>query len=100
MKVTQPELKKNIHSLIDEIDDPKLLNYLYEFVTLLKLNDKDSKDDWWDKLTDKQKADIDLAIEESNDTSKLIPHEQVMKESRDWVKKPNSLSSDTNRENK
>lgn len=85
--MTQPELKKNILSLIDEIDDPKLLNYLFEFVTLLKLNDKDSKDEWWDKLTDEQKADIDLAIEESNDPSKLIPHEQVIQEAGKWLKK-------------
>jgi hypothetical protein len=98
--MTQPELKKNILSLIDEIDDPKLLYYLYEFVTLLKLNDKDSKDDWWNKLTDEQKADIDLAIEESNDPSKLTPHEQVMKDSRDWIKKRNSQNSDANRENR
>ena len=79
------EVKNNFHSLIDEFKNEKLLEQMYEFMTLLK--DKETDEDWWDLLTDEQKAELDLAIKESEDESNWISHEQVMRESKEWLKK-------------
>ncbi|HMQ78664.1 MAG TPA: hypothetical protein PKE39_07525 [Ignavibacteria bacterium] len=85
--MTQLEIKTNFHKLIDEIDDQKELAKLYEYFIALKQNFEKSGSDWWDELTDEQRKNIDISIEECNDPSKLIPHDQVMKEARKWLKK-------------
>ena len=85
--MTQLELKSHFHKLIDEINDQKELSQLYEYMLVLKKNIGKTDEDWWDELSDEQKADIDLSIKESEDESNLIPHEQVMKEARKWLKK-------------
>lgn len=54
---------------------------------VLKRNIEKTDEDWWDELTDEQRKNIDISIEECNDPSKLIPHEQVMKEAQKWLKK-------------
>ncbi len=85
--MTQLELKSHFHKLIDEIEDQKELSQLYNYMLILKKNIEVSGEDWWDELSDEQKADIDLSIKECEDESNLIPHEQVMKEARKWLKK-------------
>ena len=39
------------------------------------------KDDWWDEISDKEKAAIEAGIAQA-DRGELIPHEQVMKKLR------------------
>lgn len=84
--MTQLELKSHFHKLIDEINDQKQLSKLYDFMLVLKLNYEKNDEDWWDELTEEQKRNLDISIEQCNDPSKLIPHEQVMRESRKWLK--------------
>jgi hypothetical protein len=56
-------------------------------MTQLELKSHFHNGDWWDELSDEQKADIDLSIKECEDEINLIPHEQVKKEARKWLKK-------------
>ncbi len=85
--MTQLELKSRFHKLIDEIDNPKELAKLYEYFIFLKQNYQQSESGWWDKLSEEQKNNLDIAIEQCNDPSKLISHEKVVAESKKWLKK-------------
>ena len=85
--MTQLELKAHFHKLIDDISDEDQLKKLYNYMIILKENYEKSEEDWWDELSEEQKRNLDISIEESHDPSKLIPHEQVMKEARKWLRK-------------
>jgi thiamine pyrophosphate-dependent acetolactate synthase large subunit-like protein len=85
--MTQLEIKTNFHKLIDEIEDQKQLSRLYDYMLIIKQNIENTNEEWWDELTEAQKADIDLSIKESEDERNLIPHEQVMEEAKKWLKK-------------
>ena len=66
--------KLELVKLILEIDDKAVLNNIKQVVT-------SSKDDWWDEISDKEKAAIEAGIAQA-DRGELIPHEQVMKKLR------------------
>ena len=67
------ELKSNLFKLIDSINDSKTLQSIY---TLIK-NKGVSEVDFWDELSDEQKAEIEESIAEL-DRGEGIPHEEVM----------------------
>lgn len=67
------ELKYSLFKVIDSINDSKALKDIYAFVT------KKVDIDFWDELSDEQKAEIEESIAEL-DKGEGIPHEQVMKE--------------------
>ncbi|MES2591593.1 MAG: hypothetical protein V4608_06890 [Bacteroidota bacterium] len=67
------ELKYNLFKVIDSINDNKALKDIYSFIT------KKADVDFWDELSDEQRAAIEESIAEL-DNGKGIPHEQVMKE--------------------
>ena len=46
----------------------------------------EQEEDWWDTLPDNVKKSVETAIKES-DEGKTIPHEQVMKMYKQWLKK-------------
>lgn len=79
------EIKSSFHTLIDEFKNEKILEQIYDFMTLIK--EKETDADWWDLLTDEQRAELDLALKESEDEKNLISHEQVTRESKEWLKK-------------
>ncbi|HAX49073.1 MAG TPA: hypothetical protein PK605_09180 [Ignavibacteria bacterium] len=85
--MTQLEIKTNFHKLIDEIEDQNELTKLYEYCIALKQNFEKSGSDWWGELSEEQKRNFDIAIEQCNDPSKQISHEEVMRESKKWLKK-------------
>ena len=69
------ELKSNLHKLIDGINDSQTLKAIYTL-----LSKKDTTDvDFWDELSDEQKAEIEEAIAQA-DRGELIPHKEVMAE--------------------
>ena len=75
------ELKSNLYKLIDSINDSKTLQSIY---TLIK-NKGVSETDFWDELSDEQKAEIEEAIAEA-DRGELISHEEVMAEIKERYK--------------
>lgn len=67
------ELKSNLYKLIDSINDSKTLQSIYTLIS----NKGVSEVDFWDELSDEQKAEIEEAIAQA-DRGELIPHEEVM----------------------
>jgi predicted transcriptional regulator len=71
--VTTTQLKSDLHQLIDKSRDSKLLSIIYQLLT----STKSKSVDWWDTLTEEQKADLQGAIDEI-DKGKGVPHKEVM----------------------
>lgn len=46
----------------------------------------DVENDWWERMPDAVKADVEAAIKEA-DEGKLIPHEEAKKRYRKWLTK-------------
>lgn len=69
-----PELKSNIHKIVDEIQSEQLLQTIYDF---LKSKEKSSR--IWDTLTEEQKQEVLLAFDESEDESNLLDRDEVFK---------------------
>ena len=85
--MTNTEVKQSFHELIDDFKNEKLLKQMYDFMAILKEKQANSEEDWWNLLTDHQKEELDLAIKESEDESNWVTHEQVMKDTAEWLKK-------------
>ena len=68
------ELKSNIHAIVDTIQNQQFLSMVYEF---LKSNSKTTG--VWDSLTAEQKQEVMLAFEKSEDESKLVEADKVLK---------------------
>lgn len=77
------ELRNEIHSLVDKIDDDEQLSILYEVV--LTLNSQTGS--LCDTLTREEQEELREAIEEGKDSKNWIPHEQVREEYKKWLSK-------------
>ena len=73
------ELKSELISLIEKIEDNKVLNAIY--VLLTKQTGTEKKVDFWDELPEEVRNDIDEAIEEA-DRGEGIPHKEAMRQIR------------------
>jgi len=71
-----PDLKSNIHKIIDGIENEQLLQTLYDF---LKTRNESQGGSLWQSLTEEQKKEVLLAYEESENDENLIPFETVVK---------------------
>jgi predicted transcriptional regulator len=69
------ELRSDLHRMIDEISDDRLLSAVKSFLSRQKNGDSD----WWDELGTEEKESIQRGLEEAN-RGELIPHEEVMKQ--------------------
>ena len=76
------ELKSNLHSFIDQIENIELLKEYYIELKRL-INNKKSK--IWDSLTEEQRKEILLSYEESEDDENLIDNNEVMKKYDKWI---------------
>lgn len=68
------KLKNNIHQIIDRIENPELLQSLYDF---LKVRENSKSGSLWKSLSEDQKRDVLLSFEESEDEKNLIPRDQL-----------------------
>ena len=75
-------LKKQLHSYIDMIDDETQLQILHETAE----NYVTKPADILDLLTQDQLEQLDESLKQA-DENKLIPHEEVMKLSKQWLTK-------------
>jgi hypothetical protein len=73
--MTTTVIKRNLHKMIDNIEDNIILNAVYAI--LAKFSSKGKAKDMWDELSAGQKAEIEEAIAEL-DRGEGIPHEEVM----------------------
>lgn len=75
------EMKVEIFGLLAETQNK---NTVAEFLRAIHLIIEDEKD-WWDELSPSQQADMREGIAQTYDPSKLTPHEEVVKMSRQWI---------------
>ena len=75
------EIKKQLHSYIDEINDENALQFLNEAAEFYATNQPDILD----LLTPEQLERLKIAQQQLAE-GKGIPHEEVMKMSREWLK--------------
>ncbi|MCB0429160.1 MAG: hypothetical protein H6585_00345 [Flavobacteriales bacterium] len=75
----QAEIKW-IKTELDKVKDPALIEV---FKSLLNYRKKVTESDWWDRLSDEERSDIEAGIREANQ-NKLITHEEVMGNPRKW----------------
>jgi predicted transcriptional regulator len=69
------ELKFSIQNILDRIDDKKILEAVH---TLLQTTLKRQDEDFWDTLSDEEKASIEKGLEDVK-AGRVHKHEDVMK---------------------
>lgn len=79
------EIKSNFHSLIDEIENEKVLSQVYDILRSFIIQRKGA--DFWDLFTDEQKKELELAWEESEHDANLTDNNTVISQAREWIKK-------------
>lgn len=78
MNVT--ELKSDLHEMIENISDT---NVLIAVKTLLS-GKADSKTDWWDVISEEERAEIEQGLDEDN-RGEVLSHEKVMEKYKKWL---------------
>ena len=76
------ELKRDLHNLIDSIDNVNLLSNFYD---LIKKRISNKEGQLWDRLTTKEQEELYLAFEESENPDNLISHEEMKKKHEKWL---------------
>jgi hypothetical protein len=77
-------LKKEITGKVNKILSPEILENLDAIVNDLLIADQGK--DFWDDLPESVKKNIAISQQEIKE-GKTIPHETVMKEAQQWLKK-------------
>ena len=76
------EIKRNLHNLIDSINNEHVLHNYYE---LLKRHANDEEGTLWSRLTKTEQDELLLALEESEDSQNLISHSDMKKKHAKWL---------------
>jgi predicted transcriptional regulator len=74
------ELRSDLHNLIDKITDANILSAVR---TLLSRQHVKTPD-WWDTISDEERAEIEQGLAEA-DRGEVIPHEEVMAKYKKWL---------------
>lgn len=70
--------KLNLITQIVKIQDESLINAIKGLLEFgLKYQPEDSEPDFWDELSDEQKARLELSMQQAKN-GEVIPHEEVM----------------------
>lgn len=73
------ELRADLHNMIDKITDSNILN-----AVRVLLAGKIEQTDWWDIISDEERAEIEQGLAEAN-KGEVIPHEDVMAKYKKWL---------------
>lgn len=74
-------LKTDLHKVIDELDDQRLLEKFYqEVVTLIS-----SSKEIWNQLSKQQQQEVLKSYEESKNKENLVTHDAVMEKYKDLL---------------
>jgi hypothetical protein len=81
------ELKGSIVNMVALLESPKELTRLRALINdFVKSPDEfEAYDDTY-TLTPQQEAELDEAIQQTYDPTQLVPHEEVIKTMRQWLK--------------
>lgn len=74
-------LRHTIHKLIENIEDETIL---LDVLKLLEKKTEIEKKDWWDLISEEEKAAIEEGIAQA-DRGEIIPHEEVMAKYKRWL---------------
>lgn len=80
--MNKTELKKSFHLLIDSIDNENLLINFYD---ILKKKSSANEGQLWERLTNQEKEELLLALEESDNPENLISQEEMKKKHQKWL---------------
>ena len=86
--MSKEELKQKIHRQVDEIEDEKILNMLYEDAVEYK-----TSSDVVDELTDEQWAEIEEGLRQV-ENGEFMTQEEMLEKFRQWRKLTDSLLVD------
>lgn len=70
------ELKKDLHKIIDEIDNDKLLQGFYD---LIKAKISSKEGELWSSLSKQEQKELLRAFEESENSDNLVEYEGIMR---------------------
>ena len=76
------DLKQEIVDSLEGLEE----KYLKVVHNLIRSLQEEEVTDWWDELSQEEKNDIDLGVKQLKE-GKGIPHEQVMAEARELLRK-------------
>jgi len=76
------KLKLNLHKTIDEIENLIVLERLKDIVDFTIKKDYA---DFWEELSKDERNEINKALLESEVDENLIPHDEVMKQAKQWL---------------
>jgi len=85
-KKSKDEIKKELHKLIDSIDDDYTLNVLNEDIVPYAVKNRTRKQDEEDDLTEEQQKKLDDSIKEA-DRGETISDEEFRKAMGRWLTK-------------
>ena len=71
------EIKNELHRLVVETDDEKILQQVRSIFVILKKGGEEA--DWWDLIGEKEKTLIRKGLQQL-ENGERIPHEEVRKE--------------------
>ncbi|MBS3772348.1 MAG: hypothetical protein V5A47_11245 [Bacteroidales bacterium] len=74
------ELRADLHNMIDKISDRNVLNA----VKTLLSGKTETKTDWWDTISEEERAEIEQGLAEA-DRGEVTPHEEVMEKYKKWL---------------
>ncbi len=78
------EVKNQFHSLIDEIENPTLLE---SFFNLFKARIREPESSIWNTLSDAEQSEVLDAFQESEAESNLLSNDKVKLKYKKWLKK-------------
>ncbi len=78
------EIKNDLHRLVVETDDIKVLQKIKIIFDTLVLGDE--KTDWWDTISEQEKISIKKGLQQL-ENGKRFPHTEVRKEINELLKK-------------
>ena len=76
------EIKKSFHLLIDSIDNENLLINFYD---IIKKRSSANDGRLWERLTNQEREELLLGLEESEDPKNLISHDEMKKKHQKWL---------------
>ena len=78
----QSDIRKNLHLLIDEIDNDRLLMKFYDLLLKSKVQ---KEGDLWNQLSDEQRKELLISESESKYKENLIDHEKQKAKHKKWL---------------
>ncbi len=81
--MTTKALIEELHRLIDSKKNDEAV--LHEVYGILKEDADEKGTDWWDEMTDEQRAQQEKAEEDIKLGKNLVSHEEAMKRAKKWL---------------